>query len=195
MKVPDHFDEEDQLASNHLAGMASGDVESLKSLYKLYQRPLLAVIQAVTGDLGGSEEILQDVFVRAYRDAGRFDPQLGAPFLWLATIARRMAIDWLRKKQRRPGFVELEREQDQADADTLSGSNENSPQQHLEARLVLEQLACLPSDQGRAVELAFLRGYTHREIARILGKPLGTIKSDLRRGLLRLRKIYLGEND
>ncbi|NDV62686.1 sigma-70 family RNA polymerase sigma factor [Puniceicoccales bacterium CK1056] len=195
MKTPGGFSPEDEAASDYLGGMANRDVECLKALYTLYHRPLLSLIHSVMGDSGGAEEILQDVFVRAYRDAGRYDSDLGAPFPWLATIARRMAIDWLRKKQRRPGIVDLEREQPERDADKIFAANENHPHQQMELRLIAEHLERLPEGQGQVLRMAFLQGHTHSEIAQILGKPLGTVKSDLRRGLLQLRKDYLGEND
>lgn len=195
MRTRDSFSAEERAACGYLEVMAQRDVAGLKALYNLYHRPLLTLIRSITKDIGGAEEILQDVFVRAYRNAEQYDPVLGAPFPWLATIARRMAIDWLRKKQRRPGIVGLETEQPGTAADTLVLDGHRPPHQQMEFNLIRKHFESLPEEQGKALELAFLQGYTHGEIARLLGKPLGTVKSDLRRGLSKLRKAYLGEND
>jgi RNA polymerase sigma-70 factor (ECF subfamily) len=189
------FTAEDERAAGWIRDMAAGEVNSLKQLYHLYQRPLLAMLQALLQERGAAEEILQDVFVRAYEQAGRFDPALGTPFVWLATIGRRMAIDWLRRRSRRPEFVTGPTEQPAELADTVGSNEDFTVHQHLEAGLVRQRLGALPEAQRRAVELAFLHGFTHHEIAERLRRPLGSVKSDLRRGLLRLRKIYLGEDD
>lgn len=195
MRTPDDFSPEDRLAAGHLQGMVRGKAASLEALYALYHRPLLALIGAIIYDTGGSEELLQDVFVRAYREARQYDAARGTPFVWLATIARRMAYDWLRKKRRRPQFVDIKKEHPGQDADTFLAEDEKEAAQQLEARLVLEHLQHLSDDQGKALELAFLHGHTHTEISELMGKPVGTVKSDLRRGLMRLRQLYLGEDD
>ena len=195
MNPPEEFSAEERIASDSIQKMATGDVDGLKKLYALYHRPLLTLILSIVGDSGGAEEVLQDVFVRAFNQAGRYEACLGAPFPWLATIARRMSIDWLRKKQRRPAFVALEREQPDSEGDKEFSVHEDHTHQNLEFHLVRERLDGLPEEQAEALRLAFLKGCSHREIARLLDRPLGTVKSDLRRGLMRLRKEYLGEND
>jgi RNA polymerase sigma-70 factor (ECF subfamily) len=195
MKLPAEFNPEDRLAAGLIRRMADSDTTGLKALYSLYQRPLLGFIQRMVHETGGSEEVLQDVFVRAYERAGRFDPEKGTPFVWLATIARRMAIDWMRRHQRQPQFVANPGEHSREIADKGISDEMLTVHDKLEAQWMLDSLRSLPEDQGKAMELAFFGGYTHVEIAELLGKPLGTVKSDLRRGLLQLRKDYLGEDD
>jgi RNA polymerase sigma-70 factor (ECF subfamily) len=195
MKFPAEFSPEDRLAAGFILRMAKADSSGLKAIYGLYQRPLLGFIQRFVHESGGAEEILQDVFVRAYEQAGRYDPEKGTPFVWMATIARRIAIDWIRRHQRRPQFVPNLAEHSREFVDKEISDDTFTVHEKLEARWVLDSIRNLPGDQGKVLELAFLGGYTHQEIAESLGKPLGTIKSDLRRGLLQLKKVYLGEDD
>lgn len=195
MKLPAEFNPEDRLAAGFIRRMSVSDPSGLKALYSLYQRPLLGFIQRIVYETGGAEEVLQDVFVRAYEQAGRFDPEKGTPFVWLATIARRIAIDWIRRHQRRPQFVTNPAEHSGELGDKALSDEFITVQDQLEARWMLDSMRSLPGDQSKALELAFFGGHTHAEIAELLGKPLGTVKSDLRRGLLQLRKVYLGEDD
>lgn len=193
MKLPADYSPEERLAAGLLERMARKDADALQLLYELYQRPLLAYIDSIVRDSGAAEEILQDLFVRSYEQASRFDPALGAPFTWMATIARRFSIDWLRKHRRKADLIDPGREQVEGFADKVF--QDDDLQDKLESRDLVGYLARLPEGQGRAIELAFLGGFTHQEIAEKTGKPLGTVKSDLRRGLLRLRKWYLGADD
>lgn len=195
MSLPSSFTSEDRLAARFIDRMSRREVDGLTSLYALYQAPLFSFIYRIVHDKGATEEIFQDVFVRAYDRAGEFNPETGTPFVWLATIARRKAIDYLRKRDRRPQFVESNGEQARELADKNGNDAEIGISQQLEARLVLERFKDLPPRQRKALELAFLRGHTQQEIADAMEVPLGTVKSDLRRGLQHLRKLYLGEDD
>lgn len=193
MKLPAEFSTEDRLAAGFIGKMKAGDTAGLSGLYRLYQRPLFAFIRAIVREEGGSEEVLQDVFVRVHEQAGRYDPELGTPFVWVATIARRMSIDWIRRNRRHRHFVRHEGEQAAQSVDHQEQGNGHGIYQQLDEQRVLESFEELPPDQAKALELAFMEGFTHQEIAHRLGKPLGTVKSDLRRGLERLRKIFMGE--
>jgi RNA polymerase sigma-70 factor (ECF subfamily) len=194
MKFPAEFSPEDRLAAGFIVRMANADTSGLEAIYGLYQRPLLGFIQRIVHEPGGAEEILQDAFVRAHEQAGRYDPEKGTPFVWMATIARRIAIDWIRRHQRRPQFVANLAEHSHEFADKDLSDDKFTVHEKLDARWMLDSIRDLPGDQGKVLELAFRGGYTHQEIAGFLGKPLGTVKSDLRRGLLQLRKVYLGED-
>lgn len=195
MNLPDDFSPEEQLAASYLRQAARKEVDGLTGLFRLYQRPLLAFILRIVRDSGAAEEILEDVFLRAYERADAYDPRLGTPFVWMATIARRFSIDRLRRLKCRPQLIQVQTEHPESVADKEWEHEEFGTSQKLEAQLALEELRRLPEARRRVIELAFLHGYTQKEIAEALGKPLGTIKSDLRRGLLELRKRYLGEDD
>lgn len=191
MKLPTAFNEEDRLAAAWIARMADREAAALDELYRLYHRPLLSLFSAVLKDAFASEEVLQDTFVRAFRDARRYDPESGTPFAWLATIGKRMAIDRLRKRRSRPRLAADKREHPADLADNNLGNADSNVHESLELRWIRESLKGLSESQREMIELAFLEGYTHHEISNKLQKPLGTVKSDLRRGLMRLRKAYL----
>ncbi len=182
---------EEQLATRWIQRMAVGEMDALNALYRLYHRPLLALLQRMLGDAFVSEEVLQDTFVRAYRNADRFDSHKGSPFAWLVTIGRRIAIDRLRRQRSRISTENWEQ------AELLEDKRE--VREEMDAKLELQWMenfiGQLPESQREAIELAFLQGYTHHEIADLLGRPLGSVKSDLYRGLSQLRKLYEEGND
>jgi len=192
MKLPSEFSPEDRLAARLLERMGSSppDTGGLRELYQLYQRPLMSLVLTMVRETGAAEEILQDVFVKAHTHAGRYDPEKGTPFTWLATLSRRRSIDWLRKQQRRPQLVRPIGEQGEQFADKEKIADESDVQDQFDARLVREHLEMLSPGQREAIEMAFLEGLSHYEIADRLGKPLGTVKSHLRRGLAELRTFY-----
>jgi RNA polymerase sigma-70 factor (ECF subfamily) len=137
--------------------------------------------------------MLQDTFIRAFRQASRFDPQLGTPFSWLATIGKRQAIDWLRRERRRPEILSAETEQPQEITDKSQLDERARLHDHVEGAWLREALGGLAPGQREVIELAFFEGFTHVEIADALNRPLGTVKSDLRRGLLQLKKQVTGK--
>lgn len=195
MKIPSGFSAEDKLAASWIGKMVDREVEALDALYSLYHLPLLSLFRQILKDEFEAEEVLQDTFVRAYQSAARYNPQLGAPFAWLVTIGKRLAFDLLRKKRARPPLAEQNREHSSLSGDKTSGGAKADIHRDLEYRWIRESLSGLSDSQREIIELALLEGYTHHEISSKLDKPLGTVKSDLRRGLMRLREIYLKGND
>lgn len=194
MRLPEDFTREDRIAASCISRMQRGDSDGLTALYGMYHTPILSFIGRIVKDSGAAEEVFQDVFVQAFNKSAQFDPELGTPFTWLATIARRKAIDYWRKAKKRPEILATDREQagellDKIKDDIVPSSD------RLEASLALECFQDLPSRQRKALELAFIHGLTHSEIAERMELPLGTVKSDLRRGLSLLRRTYLGEDD
>ncbi len=194
MPYPPDFSSEDRTAAACFREMAAGKTEALDKLYDLYHQPLLHFLNGMLRRPEAAEEVLQDLFVRAYREAGRYDPELGKPFSYLVTIGKRMAIDRLRARRRRLRILTGEVEQAEQIADRTSHERPES-EWRLEAVWMQRYFEALPPPQREALELAFFSGYTHHEIAETLDKPLGTVKSDLRRGLRKLRASYLGNHD
>lgn len=182
---------EDQLASGWIARMAEGESEALDALYHLYHRQVLSLLLRMLKDRFEAEEVLQDTFVRAYRNAALFDARSGTPFTWLMTIGRRLAVDRLRRRRSRPdteNWEQPERLADQKEAREVIHAD-------LEVDWMEEQFAALSERQRQTVRLAFLEGYSHPEIASLLDRPLGTVKSDLYRGLAQLKKAYEKRDD
>jgi RNA polymerase sigma-70 factor (ECF subfamily) len=143
----------------------------------------------MVGDRESGEELVQEVFVRVWRQAGAYAPERGTFVTWLLSIAHNLAIDTLRKRQRRPQRA------DSADpvllleqvADSGPSLEHHAELSHLRDRIG-EALRMLPEPQRRAIELSYLRGLTQREIAEETGDPLGTVKTRMRLGMQKLRE-------
>jgi RNA polymerase sigma-70 factor, ECF subfamily len=169
-----------------LANMAEGDQQALASLYHRRGTLLYSLLTRILGNNLEAQEILQDTFILIWRRAHEYDPARSSPLAWMVMIGRGRALDQLRSRSRRQAnqtvyeqeLVSLEVElnrQPQIDRDEL-------------ARVCQSALNELPEAQSQALQLAFLRGWTHEEIARATNEPLGTIKARVRRGLLAMRK-------
>jgi len=184
---------EDSLAAGWIARMAKGEADALTALYRLYHRPLLSIFNGILKDREAAEEVLQDTFVKAFHKASSFNPAKGVAFAWLVTIGRRLSIDRIRRKRSRPDSENLEHPElldDKTHEETTLNVRQGAEYSWLQ-----ETLEGLPDRQRIAVRMAFIEGYTHHEIAEQTGLPLGTVKSDLYRGLNTLRNNHFGKND
>lgn len=138
------------------------------------------------GDEMEVQEVMQDTFVRIWRKAAGYDPARSAPLAWMILIARGLAVDRLRSRGRRQANLAAF----EAEVASIEIEAINRPRQIERdelANVCAAALHQLPESQARALQLAFLRGWTHEEIARAQNEPLGTIKARIRRGLLALR--------
>ncbi len=184
---------EDNLAAGWIARMAKGEADALTALYRLYHRPLLTIFYGILQDREGAEEVLQDTFVKAFHKASSFNPVKGVAFAWLVTIGRRLSIDRIRRNRSRPDSENMEHPElldDRNHEETIQDVRHGAEYSWLQ-----ETLEGLPDRQRVAIQMAFIEGYTHHEIAELTGLPLGTVKSDLYRGLNTLRNNYFGKND
>ncbi len=167
-----------------LARVARGDERAFEQLYDALVGSVHGLVLQVVRNPAHAEEVTQEVFVEAWRTAARFDPGLGSVRAWITTMARRRAIDRVRAAQAstdrdvRVGTSSMERDVDLT-ADTV--------EVRLEQQQVRRCMGGLTDLQREAVTLAFYRGHTHREVAGLLEVPLGTVKTRLRDGLIRLR--------
>ena len=167
-----------------LQRVACGDEGAFAALYDVVAPMLHGVVLGIIRNPALAEEVTQDVLVEAWRMAPRFDPTLGSARSWLMTIARRRAVDRVRSVQASvdrdaaAGARGVER-----DVDIVAEAVEI----RLEQQQVRRCLGGLTDLQREAISLAFYAGHTHREVAQLLGVPLGTVKTRLRDGLIRLR--------
>ncbi len=163
---------------------ARGDEDAFAQLYDATSRRLFGLVLRVVRDHAMSEEVTQEVYLDVWRQCARFDADRGSAISWLMTIAHRAAVDRVRSSEasRRRDDAHASRHQD-IDFDTTA----ESAQASLEAQRVRRALSTLTDAQRSAVELAYLGGYTHTEVARLLDLPLGTAKTRIRDGLIRLR--------
>ncbi len=165
-----------------------GDTAALEALYTRYARVVYSFAMRIVMDPMLAEEVLQEVFVRTWRQADRFQRSRGNFASWLLSITHNLAIDEIRKRQRRP------QKSDSVDiSDALFGlvdeaTNVEEAAQAAELRRrIRSALDVLPDAQREAIELAFFRGLSQREISASLDVPLGTIKTRMRLGLKKLR--------
>ena len=170
-----------------LAQAGVGDRDAFRDLYARYSAPLFSLAVRIVGDFGEAEEILQDAFVKIWRNAASFDSRKSRPFTWAVTILRRTCIDHLRKRRRHPCTTPLPAE-DEPPADLSTGETVRQETESREdSERVLGALADVPAIRRRALELALFSEMTQSEIAQRLEQPVGTVKSWIRRGLLELR--------
>jgi RNA polymerase sigma-70 factor, ECF subfamily len=170
-----------------LQRLAAGDGDAAARLYDRHARAVYSLVLRIVNDEGDAEDVVQEVFAQAWRQAARYDASRGAVGAWLLMMARSRAIDKLRSVRARPGSRGAD---DPTAIDDMPAPLRDAPSAIIDAenaRLVQRALAELPLLQRLVIELAYYEGLTQREIADRLEQPLGTIKSRLRLGLLRLR--------
>lgn len=173
-----------------LARMALGEGDAVAELYDRHARPIYSLALRILGDATEAEDIVQEVFSQAWKQAARYSASRGAVGAWLLTLARSRAIDRLRAKRARPGEVSDERVAAQlVDAGPPVDSLVLTSEQVARVRAALDELPLL---QRAAIELAYYEGLTHAEIADRLEQPLGTVKTRIRLAMLKLRDVLAG---
>ena len=167
--------------------IADADPQALELFYKRRGGLIYSFLLRVLVSEMEAQEVTQDTFVQIWRRAHRYDPRRSSPMAWVVMIARGLAMDRLRARSRRSvSHAAFEREVAAIEVEEVNGSHQTERDEvAATCRAALHQL---PEAQGRALQLAFLRGWTHEEIAAAVGEPLGTVKARIRRGLLALRK-------
>jgi RNA polymerase sigma-70 factor, ECF subfamily len=180
---PTEFDE---LLQGLLGRCAAADSNALQRLYELVSPILFACLTRILRRRALAEEVLQDVFISIWQQAGQFTAVRGRPMAWMMSIARYRAIDLLRRERFAPTFVAQPPEGRTIDAEPESECS--SAAWLPSAELMQRCLALLSDQQTHCLELAFVEGNSHENIARLMGSPLGTVKSWIRRGLRSLRQ-------
>jgi RNA polymerase sigma-70 factor, ECF subfamily len=178
-----------------IAALVVGEVEALGALYDRHARVVFALLVRIVGDRGSAEDLLQEVFLRAWQQAHTFDETRGTARVWLHGIAHHLALNELRRRRRRPQ-VQARAASAESDGDDLAGIVELGPDPAVDAWCAIRDaelahaLDQLPPGQ-RAVLLLYAQGFSQSQIAAQLGEPLGTVKSRMRRALWRLREALL----
>ncbi len=187
----------DQEFIHLLARVGQQDRLSFEAVYRRSSPHLLAVLMRIVKSRAMAEDLLQEVYVKVWRNAASFDPAKSAPMTWLASVARNTAIDALRR----------EHKEVISDNEFATGDDESSNMIEQQAdpspgpvELLLQsadQLAVrgciethLDATQRQAIALAFYQGLSHQEVAQTMGTPLGTVKSWIRRGLVALKQCF-----
>lgn len=173
-----------------MLGIQSGDEDALSQLYDRYNGIMKALILRIIRNDTEADDLLQEVFMEIWNQAKNFSAAKGKPLGWMVTLARRRAIDALRKRQ---AYVRAEeRLQAEPEQQPLAWV-ENTTEKEIEAgdtrALMAKVINSLPQAQQQVIELAFFQGMSQREIASNTNIPLGTVKTRLELGL---KKIYEG---
>jgi RNA polymerase sigma-70 factor (ECF subfamily) len=174
-----------------LSAIAARDEVALAQLYDRYRAILFGLLMRILNNREEAEDVLQEVFLQVWRKAADFDENRGRPFTWLVTLARSRGIDRLRTLASRErvaeaGAREVSEEISDAATDALKSEQRG---------LVSDALAKLPDEQKRPIMLAYFDGLTQSEIATRLGAPLGTVKTRMRTGMIRLRELLAGQGE
>lgn len=171
-------------AEELLLRVARGDTKAFEELYRAVSGSVFGVIRKVLRDPAQSEEVSQEVFVEIWRTATRFDSERGSAQTWVLTMAHRRAVDRVRSAQ-----ASTNREEKVAAREHVSSYDQVAEQVEatLEAEQVRRCLGGLTDIQRESVTLAYYNGYTYREVAELLHVPLGTVKTRMRDGLIRMR--------
>ena len=169
-----------------LQQVAQGDQPAFSDLYDRIAPRVLGLVRRVLIDHAQSEEVTQEVFLEIWQSASRFEPNKGKAMTWILTMARRRAIDRIRSSQAgrdrdtRVGLRDYEPEYDEV---------AESVEIRVEAEKVDSAMRELSDVQRQVISLAYYGGNSHSEIAQTLGVPIGTVKTRMRDGMIRLRNL------
>nr|WP_113719663.1 ECF RNA polymerase sigma factor SigK [Arthrobacter dokdonellae] len=164
--------------------VALGDEAAFEELYDAVAPRVFGLVRRVVRDPAQSQEVTQEVFVDIWQQATRFDADRGRAMSWILVIAHRRAVDRVRASQSsmdrdlRQGIKEYQESYDDV-ADTV--------ETRMESERVQQALKTLTGPQEEAIRLAYYGGYTHQEVAELLKIPVGTVKTRIRDGMIRLR--------
>jgi RNA polymerase sigma-70 factor (ECF subfamily) len=169
-----------------MSRVASGDEAAISELYERFGALVFKAARQVLNSRAEAEDASQEIFVRLWKTADRFDPRRARLVTWVMLIARRHLIDRLRRKVARPEVLGLETENE---AGFIPEGSTKEPVVPVESNPALAaRIQELPALQREVIERTYLKGFTLREVSEQLNAPLGTVKSALSRGLARLRE-------
>ncbi|MGD9691577.1 MAG: RNA polymerase sigma factor [Phycisphaerales bacterium] len=180
------------MSESILQRVARGDAEATRECVDRYADLVWSVARRLLG--GGArveaEDAVQEVFVDLWRSAGRFDPSVASEAAFVVMIARRRMIDRLRRRSRR---IEEVSGSEWVEASVAGGVHPGAEPVSEDARRAMRAMEELSEEQRKVLSLAVQQGKTHTQIAEITGLPLGTVKTHVRRGLMRLRETLTAE--
>jgi RNA polymerase sigma-70 factor, ECF subfamily len=169
-----------------IARIEGRDADALALLYDRHSARLFGLAQRILGDTGEAEEVLQEVFLHVWKAAATFDAARGPVLAWLLVATRSRSIDRLRSRRpaRSAGVRSLDEAPETASREDVE-ADAAGREWEAQCRAAIGEL---PEDQRRALELAYFEGLSHREIAERTATPLGTVKTRVRLGLMKLRE-------
>jgi len=166
-----------------IAAVQQGDQQALATLYDAYGAALHGIILRVVQNTDLAQEVLQDTFVKIWRNAAAYDPSKGRPFTWMMNIARNTAIDMVRSAAVRHSTSIRSLD------DHVYGVGHDDVREKLDDAGVRDVVVHLKPEHRELIDMAYYQGYSQQEIADNTGLPLGTVKSRTRAALLELRSL------
>lgn len=177
---------QDQEWTQLIALTAQGDQAALAAFYDRTSPQVFGLALKILNDREAAEEVTLDVYTQVWRQAHTYDRARGAPGAWLMMLARTRAIDRFRAGAAEHGRIQS------LDAAQFFASDDDTPEQDVESRerrrYVQQALAVLTAEQRQAIALAYFYGFSQSEIAEKLQLPLGTVKTRIRLGMIKLRE-------
>lgn len=170
-----------------IAQIALGNERALAELYDATSRIVYGLVLRIVEEPSAAEDVTLEVYMQVWRTAGTYSPARGTILSWLVTLARTRAIDLLRSRRVRAQYAENST-QELFSLPHPGPNPQDSSVQAGTARVVRKALTELPAEQREAIELAFFAGLTQSEIAERKSLPLGTVKTRIRLGMVRLRE-------
>ncbi len=187
VQVEADFSVQDQKLVDLIEKVAQGSEAALGLLYDQTSSHVYGLALRVLNDPSMAEEVTLDVYMQVWKQASQFDLSRGKPIVWLAVLTRSRAIDRLRVGQKeREGRQSLEVIGEQA---ATYGNPEESTVSNQQCRVVQQALATISVEQRQVIELAYFGGMTQSEISAQIGEPLGTVKTRIRLGMIKLRNL------
>jgi RNA polymerase sigma-70 factor (ECF subfamily) len=175
-----------------LLAIGRGDELAFEAFYDRHSPLLFGLTCQILGNKTEAEDVLQEGFLYLWKKAGDYDEARGKARNWAIMIVRNKAIDRLRTRARQHKLAEQAAVELPDLLETQPGRADDEASANEESRRVQRAVQALPAEQRRLIEWAFLKGWTHHVIADFTGLPLGTVKTNIRRGLSRLRDMLKG---
>lgn len=188
MSLPQSLSPDETRDRDLLVGIARRDSRAFEALYDRYSRPVYSLALGMLRDAGAAQEIMQEVFLSIWAQAAEFDSGRGTARSWVLALAHHKSVDAVRRGRLRS-------------AEPLEETIASNPDvvdealRRVEGGRVREALMRLGVEHRQAIVLAYYGGYTHQEVARRLAIPLGTAKTRIRDGMLRLRDVLVGKKE
>lgn len=174
--------------------LVDGDATALAEIYRRYGRPSYSLARRICADDGLAEDVVQEVFLALWRRPSRFDPTRGGFATWFLTLIHHKAVDAVRRESAvRRRTVPAAEAGEEWSPDPVPGADQ-AAMARVAAGQVRDALHRLPEEQRQALALAYYGGHTQREVAALIGVPLGTVKSRMFAGVQRLRSLLEPEN-
>lgn len=187
---PENQPPEQEYEQALLSRVQTGDFAAVEELYGRYSRQAFGLALKILSNPEAAEDAVQDAFLRFWKQPKSFDPNRGRFGTWLLSVVHNLCIDQLRRKRNKAVSIDQQEAQERLNymADEQVAVEEEV-WLGMQRTVIIKAMSNLPPEQQRVIELAFFNGLTHQEIAQETGQPLGTVKSRIRQGLMKLKGL------